>query len=127
MNKITAAHLARRACVYIRQSMPGQVQHNLESQRRQYNLVDRARALGWQEVEGAKLQQIKQQLRKRMHDPVRGMAQIGRAGILQLLCGNRKPRQPQRVPRTGESLLAPDVTPSQPETPTQLGENAQAD
>ena len=33
MNKITADHLARRACVYIRQSTPDQVQHNLESQR----------------------------------------------------------------------------------------------
>ena len=31
MNKITADHLARWACVYIRQSTPGQVQHNLES------------------------------------------------------------------------------------------------
>ena len=51
MNKITADHLARRACVYIRQSTPGQVQHNLESQRRQYGLVDRARALGWQEID----------------------------------------------------------------------------
>ena len=51
MNKITADHLARRACVYIRQSTPGQVQHNLESQRRQYALVDRARALGWQDIE----------------------------------------------------------------------------
>ena len=51
MNKITADHLARRACVYIRQSTPGQVQHNLESQRRQYGLVDRARALGWQDVD----------------------------------------------------------------------------
>ena len=51
MNKITADHLARRACVYIRQSTPGQVQHNLESQRRQYALVDRARALGWQDVD----------------------------------------------------------------------------
>jgi excisionase family DNA binding protein len=51
MNKITADHLARRACVYIRQSTPGQVQHNLESQRRQYALVDRARALGWQDTE----------------------------------------------------------------------------
>src|SRR5580700_386026 len=51
MNKITADHLARRACVYIRQSTPGQVQHNLESQRRQYNLVDRARALGWEDVD----------------------------------------------------------------------------
>lgn len=51
MNKITADHLARRACVYIRQSTPDQVRHNLESQRRQYSLVDRARALGWQDVD----------------------------------------------------------------------------
>jgi DNA invertase Pin-like site-specific DNA recombinase len=51
MNKITADHLARRACVYIRQSTPGQVQHNLESQRRQYGLVHRARVLGWQDTE----------------------------------------------------------------------------
>ncbi len=51
MNTITADHLARRAVVYIRQSTPDQVQHNLESQRRQYALVDRARALGWQEID----------------------------------------------------------------------------
>ena len=51
MHKITADHLARRACVYVRQSTPGQVQHNLESQRRQYALVDRARELGWQDVD----------------------------------------------------------------------------
>src|ERR1700693_1700138 len=51
MNKITADHLARRACVYIRQSTPDQVRHNLESQRRQYALVDRARGLGWQDID----------------------------------------------------------------------------
>ncbi|MGB7988673.1 MAG: recombinase family protein [Candidatus Methylophosphatis roskildensis] len=51
MNKISAEHLARRACVYIRQSTPEQVHHNLESQRRQYALTERARALGWEEVE----------------------------------------------------------------------------
>lgn len=51
MNKIGADHLARRACVYIRQSTPGQVRNNLESQRLQYALVDRARQLGWAEVE----------------------------------------------------------------------------
>src|SRR5216684_985133 len=51
MNKITADHLSRRACVYIRQSTPDQVQHNLESQRRPYGLVNRARARGWQEVD----------------------------------------------------------------------------
>ena len=51
MSKINAEHLARRACVYIRQSTPDQVQNNLESQRRQYALVERARALGWRDVE----------------------------------------------------------------------------
>src|ERR1039457_3959416 len=51
MNNITADHLARRACVYVRQSTPGQVQNNLESQRRQYALVDRARSLGWQDID----------------------------------------------------------------------------
>jgi excisionase family DNA binding protein len=50
MNKINAEHLARQAYVYIRQSTPDQVQHNLESQRLQYGLADRARELGWAEV-----------------------------------------------------------------------------
>ena len=51
MNKITAEHLARRACVYIRQSTPDQVKYNLESKRRQYGLADRARALGWVDID----------------------------------------------------------------------------
>jgi len=51
MNKITSDHLSRRACVYIRQSTPGQEQRNLESQRRQYALVERARTLGWQDID----------------------------------------------------------------------------
>ena len=51
MNKITADHLARRACVYIRQSTPDQVKYNLESKRRQYGLAERARALGWQDID----------------------------------------------------------------------------
>ena len=51
MNKISAEHLARRACVYVRQSTPDQVQNNLESQRRQYALVERAKQLGWHDVE----------------------------------------------------------------------------
>ena len=49
--KITADHLARKAIVYLRQSTPKQVMHNKESQRLQYALVDRARALGWHQVE----------------------------------------------------------------------------
>src|ERR1022692_1385799 len=51
MSKITAEHLQRNACVYVRQSTPDQLVHNLESQRRQYVLADRARQLGWTTVE----------------------------------------------------------------------------
>ena len=50
MTKITPEHLAREAVVYIRQSTADQVTHNLESQRRQYGLADRARQLGWADV-----------------------------------------------------------------------------
>jgi DNA invertase Pin-like site-specific DNA recombinase len=49
--KITTDHLNRRAIVYIRQSSPGQVIHNQESQRRQYGLADHARSLGFHSVE----------------------------------------------------------------------------
>ena len=49
--KITASHLARKAIVYLRQSSDAQVKKNLESQRLQYALVERAQALGWKEVE----------------------------------------------------------------------------
>jgi len=48
--KITEDHLERAAYIYIRQSTPQQVQQNLESQRRQYALEDRARALGFEAV-----------------------------------------------------------------------------
>jgi excisionase family DNA binding protein len=51
MTKITHDHLVRGAFVYVRQSTADQVIHNLESQRRQYGLVERARQLGWSDVE----------------------------------------------------------------------------
>src|SRR5712672_2158689 len=51
MTKITTEHLARNACVYIRQSTADQLAHNHESRRRQYGLVDRAKQLGWSNVE----------------------------------------------------------------------------
>jgi hypothetical protein len=38
--KITSDHLSRRAVVYVRQSTPGQVIANLESQRLQYGLAE---------------------------------------------------------------------------------------
>jgi excisionase family DNA binding protein len=51
MTKITPEHLAREAVVYVRQSTAFQVAQNLESQRRQYALAERARGLGWSDVE----------------------------------------------------------------------------
>ncbi len=47
-SKITAAHLRRRALVYVRQSTTAQVQHHRESTERQYRLAERAAELGWQ-------------------------------------------------------------------------------
>src|ERR1017187_3881614 len=49
--KIRPEHLARRAIVYLRQSSEKQVRQNLESQRLQYEVAERIRALGWKEVE----------------------------------------------------------------------------
>jgi hypothetical protein len=44
--------------VYIRQSTPDQVKYNLESKRLQYGLADRARTLGWQDVDIANRSRI---------------------------------------------------------------------
>jgi DNA invertase Pin-like site-specific DNA recombinase len=46
-SKINPTHLTRQACIYIRQSTPGQVRFNPESTERQYNLMDKAQAFGW--------------------------------------------------------------------------------
>jgi DNA invertase Pin-like site-specific DNA recombinase len=46
-SKIKPSHTQRAAYVYIRQSTPGQVEHNRESTARQYALADRAHQLGW--------------------------------------------------------------------------------
>jgi DNA invertase Pin-like site-specific DNA recombinase len=48
---LPATVLQRKAVVYVRQSTPQQVQSNLESQRRQYELVDVARRRGFTNVE----------------------------------------------------------------------------
>src|SRR5467141_1549391 len=48
---IPAAVLKRKAVVYVRQSTQSQVMTNLESQRRQYDLVDLARQRGFVDVE----------------------------------------------------------------------------
>ena len=49
--KIKPEHLVRKAIVYLRQSSEKQVRQNKESQRLQYAMAERVRALGWQEVE----------------------------------------------------------------------------
>jgi excisionase family DNA binding protein len=48
---LPAGVLKRKAVVYVRQSTQAQVQHNLESQRRQYELVEVARRRGFRDVE----------------------------------------------------------------------------
>ena len=48
---LPASVLRRKAVVYVRQSTQAQVQTNLESRRRQYELVDEARRRGFTEVE----------------------------------------------------------------------------
>jgi DNA invertase Pin-like site-specific DNA recombinase len=50
-NKITPDHLRRIAVVYIRQSSAIQLTQNLESQRRQYELAEHAKTLGFIRVE----------------------------------------------------------------------------
>ena len=45
--KVQPTHLQRAAFVYVRQSSAAQVEHHRESTRRQYDLAERARKLGW--------------------------------------------------------------------------------
>ncbi|MEY2935391.1 MAG: hypothetical protein RL033_6140 [Pseudomonadota bacterium] len=49
--KLSSEHLSRQAVVYVRQSTMGQVLENRESQRRQYGLADRAKQLGFRNVQ----------------------------------------------------------------------------
>ena len=46
-SKVRSSHTHRAAIVYIRQSHPSQVENNRESTARQYALVEKAIALGW--------------------------------------------------------------------------------
>lgn len=50
VGKLSPTVLGRRAIVYVRQSTGAQVHDNLESQRRQYQLVELARAYGFHDV-----------------------------------------------------------------------------
>jgi len=48
-SKISPSHLNRNAYIYIRQSTEHQVRENIESQQRQYELVDLAKQYNWNE------------------------------------------------------------------------------
>lgn len=50
-DKLTPAHLQRRATIYVRQSTPAQLLLNRESRIRQYKLADYAAQLGFSDVE----------------------------------------------------------------------------
>ncbi len=50
-DKIRPQHLSRKAILYVRQSSPYQVIHNLESQKLQYAMEARLHQLGWHEIE----------------------------------------------------------------------------
>jgi DNA invertase Pin-like site-specific DNA recombinase len=50
-DKIKPQHLTQKAILYVRQSTAYQVSNNLESQRLQYAMEARLRALGWSQVE----------------------------------------------------------------------------
>jgi DNA invertase Pin-like site-specific DNA recombinase len=75
-SKITDGHRAKLAYVYVRQSTVWQVEHNTESTARQYELKERAVALGWP---AANIKVIDQDLGKS------GARSDGRHGFQQLL------------------------------------------
>jgi hypothetical protein len=65
--KIRPQHLARKAILYVRQSSPYQVIHNLESQKLQYAMEARLHQLGWHEIEV-----VGEELEDRLRDWSRG-------------------------------------------------------
>ena len=71
-----------------------------------------------------KLQELKQQLRQRRHDPVARhgqVAPVGRARLLQLSCGTGKPRPPATLSGPVDPPVANATAATQPTPPPQLG------
>jgi hypothetical protein len=76
----------------------------------------------------AKLQTIKQQLRKWMHDPVnRQVAAVGRARLLQLPCDTGQQQTDGSVPGWGQAALVAGVTPPRAAAALDLGATRAAD
>ncbi len=85
--KVTATHLNRKAYIYVRQSSPHQVVEHQESGRRQYELRQRAIAMGWSEeqVEVIDSDQAKSATRAGERNGFENLVievSMGRAGIV---------------------------------------------
>jgi len=72
--RITTAHRAKLAYVYVRQSTAGQVRQHQESTQLQYRLVERAALLGWPRD---RIEVIDDDLGNRAHRVTRAMAFSG--------------------------------------------------
>src|SRR5919108_726354 len=114
--KITPSHLRRDAYVYVRQSTITQVREHTESLQRQYELVERAAALGW----------LAHQVLVIDHDLGRSGADasaregfkglvadvgLGKVGLLLSMRGDGL-RLPRRPARTGTITWAPPTYPA---------------
>ena len=72
--RVTTAHRAKLAYIYVRQSTAGQVRQHQESTELQYHLVERAITLGWprERVEdGLYCLKALDLLKERLEDPER--------------------------------------------------------
>src|SRR3977135_1332528 len=98
---LPAAVLKRKAVGYVRQSTQAQVQNNLESQRRQYELVDVARRRGFRDVEviDDDLGPSASGVGARPGFHTRGAVRVGRGGAVGAApyCASTRPGSPATV------------------------------
>ena len=74
-SKVTASHRQRAAIVYVRQSTLRQLERNKESTARQYDLVQRAVALGWSRAQVSVVDE---------DQGISGASTVGRSGFAEL-------------------------------------------
>ena len=86
-SKVRSSHTRRAAIVYIRQSHPSQVENNRESTARQYALVEKAIALGWDRSQVTTIDEDlgvsgKVFVKRSGFDHLNAEVAVGRVGIL---------------------------------------------
>jgi DNA invertase Pin-like site-specific DNA recombinase len=86
-SKVRSSHTCRAAIVYIRQSHPSQVENNRESTARQYALVEKAMALGWDRSQVTTIDEDlgvsgKVFVKRSGFDHLNAEVAVGRVGIL---------------------------------------------